>query len=131
MSEGMFEKASRLKLRFDSLHGRITVEDLWDTPLKGAGINLNDIAKALHRATKEADEVSFVDDLPEPNEDLQLMFSIVKRVIEVRLAEQKAAEDAELTRQKKQQIMAIIQKKEVEDLEGKSIKDLQELINDL
>ena len=33
----MFQKASRLKLRFDSPKGLLSVEDLWDLPLTSAG----------------------------------------------------------------------------------------------
>lgn len=127
----MFEQASRMKLRFATPRGNLPVEDIWELPLKGGDTNLDDIAKALHRETKDDTEMSFVDDPPEPNEELQLKFDIVKHVIGVRLAEQKAAENAEANRQKKQQILAIIAEKETDSLKRKSVTKLRELVDSL
>ena len=58
----MFEKATRRKLRFTSAAGLLSTEDLWDLPLTSATgkANLDDIAKALNRRLKDAEEVSFV-----------------------------------------------------------------------
>ena len=41
----MFEKASRLKLRFKTQNGIIAVDDLWDLTLD----SLNTLAKALNK----------------------------------------------------------------------------------
>lgn len=129
--EGIFEKASRAKLRFSTPRGVLSVEDVWELPLKGGNTNLDDIAKALHRETKDDSEMSFVDDPPEPNEELLLKFSVVKHVIGVRLEEQKAAANAEANRQRKQQILAIIADKETESLKRKGIDKLRALVEDL
>ncbi len=131
MSDVTFEKASQRKLRFDTARGRLSVEDLWDLPLKGADISLDALAIALHQQIRSEDEVSFVDDPPEPNEELRLRFAVIKRVIEVRLEEKKAAEAAEEKRQLKQQILGIIKDKENEDLKEASIEELQARLEDL
>ena len=57
-----FEKASRIRLRFDTPQGSLTVEDLWQLPLtsRTGRANLDDIAKSLNRQLKETAEESFV-----------------------------------------------------------------------
>jgi hypothetical protein len=129
----MFEKASRMKLRFDTPVGRLPVEDIWDLPLLGGRNDacLDELAKTLHRELKGSQEESFVIKTAEPNEKLALRFEIVKHVIHVKLEEKDAAENAELARQKKAQILAIIADKEMESLKEANIDDLRALIDSL
>jgi hypothetical protein len=126
-----FEKATRMKLRFDTSRGVLTVEDLWDLPLIGSDLCLDEIAKDLHRDLKDDSEQSFVVQTAKPDERLVLAFEIVKRVISVRLVEQEAAENAEALRQKKQKILAIIADKEDESLKETSVEDLRALLDSL
>lgn len=123
----MFEKASKLKIRFSSDRGLISVEDLWDLSLT----ELDKIAIALNNELKAAETESFIKKVATQSPVTQLMFDIVKRVIEVRLADLDKAEKAEVTRLKKQQIMSIIADKESDELKGTSLEDLQAMLNDL
>jgi len=127
----MFEKATRMKLRFATPLGRLSIEDVWELPLLGGDACLDDIARALHRELKDNSEESFVIQTTKPNEELELKFELVKHVIAVRLQEQEAAENAAKAREKKQQILAIIADKEVESLKGKGIDELRELLEGL
>jgi hypothetical protein len=128
----MFEKATRLKLRFDSPKGALTTEDLWDLPLSSATsrANLDDIARGLHRELKATiDEVSFVQPVTaKADDELQLKFDVVKRVIEVRVAERDAAKALAERREKKQRIMELIAKKQDEKLSETSIEDLERML---
>lgn len=123
----MFEKASRLKLRFDSAKGLLTVEDLWDLPLTSntGKANLDDIARDLHRLLKEADEVSFVKPAQGSTESDQLAFDVVKHIIDVRVAERDAAAQKAERAEKKQQILAMIAQKENEALGSTSLEELR------
>ena len=58
----MFEKAARLKLRFDTSKGLVTVEDLFDLPLtvRNGGASLDNIAKGIARLIRETETESFV-----------------------------------------------------------------------
>ncbi len=132
--EDMFKKATQLKIRFQTPRGFITVEDLWDLPLlpqKPGGLNLDDVAKGLHRELQQDDGQSFVLEVSKPNEALQLKFELVKCVISEKLEMQKAARLAGVARERKQQILAILADKETEALKGKSYDDLKALLESL
>ena len=129
----MFEKASRLKLRFDTPKGSLSVEDLWDLPLvihKGgtAAAGLDNLARNLNKQIKEASDDSFVTKTSAVSTVLQLKFDLVKHVIDVRLAEAALAEDAAEKRQKKQKLLEILSRKKDAELEGSSIEDLEKAI---
>jgi len=131
----MFQKASRQKLRFISPQGLLTVEDLWDIPLTTKSVgraSLDDIARSLYRALKEASEVdSFVKKSTKDSSLLQLQFDIVKHVIDIRVTEQEAAELAKSNREKKQAILSLIKEKENEKLSSSSIEELRAMAESL
>ena len=129
----MFEKASRLKLRFPSPKGALTVEDLWDLPLTSSTgkANLDDLARTLHQQLESQKVGSFVTKAATADDRLQLQFNIVLRVIEVRLAENEAAAQREAARAKKQQIMEIISRKETESLSNASLDELRAMLGSL
>lgn len=124
----MFEKASRLKIRFDTSQGQLDVEDLWDLPLTSNNrANLDDVARKLSKQVKESETESFVVKPAKANEITLLKFDIVKHVIEVRLAENEAAAITRANKERKQKILAIIANKQDEQLATSSIEDLQKL----
>uniref|UniRef100_A0AAU8KWN7 Uncharacterized protein n=1 Tax=Serratia phage Kevin TaxID=3161161 RepID=A0AAU8KWN7_9CAUD len=129
MSElNIFEIASRKKLRFETPRGAISHEDLWDLKLDTGPINLNLVAQIIHREQRAAEEVNFVDAKPTASSDLDLRMAIVKHVIaykiQVRDQQAKAAE----TRQRNELLTDIIARKQHQELEGKSIEELQAMI---
>lgn len=129
----MFEKASRLKLRFDSPQGLLTVEDLWDLPLSSPSkkANLDDIARGLFQKLQGTANISFVNRSQQADAGVQLGFDLVKHVIDVRMAENEAAATALANKQKKQRILAIIEHKENEALGATSIEDLRKMVEGL
>lgn len=133
----MFEQASRNKVRYQTPQGLLSVEDLWDLPLtsaKGTRANLDAIAIDLHKQLRDtADMVSFV--APSTTDtaqaDLQLRFEIVKHVIGVRVAERDALKEQADRREKKQRLLALIARKQDEELAGKSVDELRALAESL
>ena len=130
-TDNIFEQASRVrpKLRFDSVQGPLTVEDLWDLDLQTQRSNkasLYDIGNDLNKQVKEAtDDVLFSDEVSKVAPTLQLKLDIVKHVVEAKKAEN-AAKLAEAARNaKKQQIMGLIVQKENEQLSASSLEDLR------
>lgn len=123
----MFEKASRLKIRFETEKGIVTVEDLWDLPLTENGA-LNKLAKSLSRKIKESEEESFVVKKSSSNNTLTFAFDIVKHVIEVRMAEAEASKNKAAKKAEKEKLLSILAAKEAEDLNGKSKAEIEEMI---
>jgi hypothetical protein len=127
----IFEQATRAKLRFTTPNGMLGIEDLWDLPLTSRRANLDDIARYLDAELKSSAAVSFVKEVSETNAATKLAFDVVLHIINVKLAEQKAASLAADNREKKQRIMAIIEQKQAEALSASSIEDLQQMLNTL
>jgi len=132
----MFEKASRLKLRFDTPQGSLTVEELWELPLtsKPGKANLDDIARGLNRLLREAgDDESFVKAtaVRGASETNKLRFELVKYVIQVRLAESEALSKAQANRAQKHRILELIAQKQDAALSEKSIEDLTAMVETL
>lgn len=129
----MFEKATRIRLRFETPAGLIDIEDLWQLPLTSnrGKVNLDDIAKDLHKKRKNDDEVSFVYKDKKPESLDQLRFDIVKHIIDVKIAEREAEADAMARKEKKQKILALIAEKQDENLRGMSLEQLTAMVNDI
>lgn len=132
----MFEKASRLKLRFSSPVGSLSVEELWDLPLtsKSAQANLDDIAKSLDKKIREQGEKSFVLDAPADggaNSKNQLRFDIVLYIIGVKKAEADAKKLEVSKREQRQKIMALIAEAEDQELRSKGLDELRKALEEL
>lgn len=123
-TETMFEAASRLKLRFDSKVGQLSVEDLWDLPLTSATkANLDAIAVDLNRQLKGTEE-SFVS-TGTKNAVLELKFEVVKYIITTRVAENQAKLDERARAERKSQIATLIEQKKAEGLASLSLEELE------
>lgn len=129
----IFEQATRAKLRFSTPAGMLSVEDLWDLPLTSTAkrANLDDVARLLDAELKSTTSISFVSDVSEVNAQTKLAFDVALHIINVKVAEAKAAQEAVAIREKKQKIMAIIEQKQDESLSAASIDDLQSMLASL
>ena len=131
--ENVFEKATRLKLRFDTGKGQLTVEDLWDLPLTSTinKANLDEIARSLHKQLKNDDDVSFVDKDKKSDAIVQLKFDIVKHIIEVRLEENEKKAAARANSAKRQVLLQALAERETEDLKNKTPEEIRAMLADL
>lgn len=130
----LFEKASRLKIRFDVPNGVIDTEDLWTLPLKSTRpnqANLDDIARGLHQRIKNQEDISFVDDAKAADTETQLKFDIVRHIIGVRKSEAQAAAEAKKSAELKQRILEIKAKRQDQALEGKTDEELDALLSSM
>jgi hypothetical protein len=124
----LFMKATRWKTRFQSpRHGQVSTEDLWDLPMK----DLEAIAQGINKKVEAGGKTSFFSE-ESPSADHKeavFMLEIVKAVGAQRLADKERAEKAAETRAKKERLLSLIEKKQDEELEGKSLEELQALVD--
>jgi hypothetical protein len=120
----MFEKASKLKLRFQTSKGILTVEDLWDLTLP----QLNKIAKDLNSEIKKDSEEDFLNDRSEVDTILQLRFSIVRHIMEVKKVEVRTSQESAMNKEHNQSILRLIAEKEAEELKSLSAEELRKLL---
>jgi len=122
----MFEKATRMKLRFN-YKGVCSVEDLWDVPLR----DLDAMYRSLTKQKRDAEGDSLLETRDRGTEVLTLQTSIIKHVVEVRLQERKDIEEASAKAAKKQKILSIIAEKQDQSLRDMSEEDLANMVNSL
>lgn len=123
----MFEKASRMKLRFDVYCGVISTEDLWDLDLS----QLNAAAKGLNKEIKEVEEEDFLHETKPEDKILKLKFDLVLHVLNTKKAESKRHLEATERKVKKDKLLSILEKKQDAASEGKSVEELMDEISAL
>jgi hypothetical protein len=125
MTINIFEQATRQGLRFNTRMGKVTVEDLWQLSLNSTKVDsLESIAVAIYTEQQAAPTVSFVGAGSAASAVLTLKLDILKRIIEVRQAENAAKTNEVADRQHNERIDELIQKQKDRELEGKSIDEL-------
>ena len=130
MTENIYKYAAQMGLRFPSRRGELTVEQLFDLPLKTTvvnGIDLNGIAIAVNNQLKALGEESFVEDSSsDPKKTaLTVQLAILKDVIKTKQDENKAALlKREKAEQRKKILDAMAAKKDAA-LSAASLEDLE------
>ncbi len=117
----LFERACRLKLRFQSTKGLITTEDLFDLSLA----DLDLIAISLDKQLKESAGKSFVQKKTKADSKLKTMLDVVVSVIATKMREVEKAKQAALAKAEKAKLIDILGRKEdaeLEDLPKSEIK---------
>jgi hypothetical protein len=129
----IFEYATRNKLRFASTKGELTVEQLWDVPLRSRDdFNLNTIAKAVNKALKEVSEESFVETTKTAaHTRLEAAMETVKYVIDTKLTEEEVAKTRAAKKQEKEKLLNILAEKQDGKLSEMSERELKKQIAEL
>lgn len=123
----MFEKASRLKLRFP-YRGQCTIEDLWDIPIEA----LDDMFKTLNRLNQ--DEETLLINKDDDKEDilvLKIKIGIIRHVVSVRLKEQGEVQNEKGRADRKQALLHILAEKQNDELRSMPADELAKLIDEL
>lgn len=123
----LFEKASKMKLRFSTTKGVLSTEDLWDLSLE----SLDKIAKNLYKQIKESEEISFISEKSSEDTLASIKLEIVKFVITFKMDE---AKEKKLRAEKlalKKRIADEIAKKKDNKISEMSIEELEKVYNEL
>ncbi len=126
----IFVQATRMKLRFSTPAGLMTVEDLWDLPLQKGKVNLDALAVGISNEMAST-STSFVNKTERKNETLDMKLRIILHIIQTRMEEAEQNEKREVKAQEKARILEIIARKEDANLEGKSLDELKGLLANL
>ena len=129
----IFEFATRNKLRFASSRGELSVENLWEVPLRAKDdFNLNSIAQTVNRGLKASAEESFVETTRSPEQDRrEISLEIVKYIIEVKKTEEEALCKRLNAKREKEKLLTILAEKQDGALSALSVDELQKRIAQL
>lgn len=126
----LFAKIVKKGLTFNTPKGPLLPQQVWQLPLTGNnGFNLDEISKTLLKKVRESEEESLVTEASSMNTDDQLRLDVLKCIIADKKAEKEAREKAAATRAKNNRIKELIAKKQDQELEEKSLEELEALLS--
>lgn len=120
-------------MRFPSVRGQITTEDLFSLPLTAAnGFSLDGVAKQVNQGLKALGEESFVDQGDAAQRTtLTEMLDTVKLVIDFRQEQNKAAVAKRERRERRTKLLAALEDRENSDLAAMSKDDILKQLEEL
>lgn len=114
--QDIFMEATRMKLRFQTVKGLLSTEDLWN--LKIADLD------ALYRTVNgDAGNSNGLMDRS-VDKTVQLRLDIIEAIFTAKRDEMKAVQDKKVKAEKRDRIKLLLQKKEEENLSSKSTEEL-------
>lgn len=124
--EKMFEFATRSKMRFP-FKGQISVEDLWDLRAE----DLDTVFKTLNKQIKQTKEESLLATKTTEDTILDTKIAIVKYIFDVKVQETNTRLLEKERKEKKQKIMSILATKQEQELQNKSVEELQKMLDQI
>ena len=119
-----FERASRLKLRFN-FKGICTVEDLWDMKLE----DLDSLYRSLNGVLKGQKEDSLLEKKSPSDTKLTLQIDIIKHIVATKVQELETRKQRKETSERKEKILSIIAEKQDKELYELPVDELKKLID--
>lgn len=131
----IYKFAAQKRLRFSSVKGDLTAEQLFDLPLKSqtGSADLDTVARTINNELKGLDQESFVDvGISSPRKQLlENALAIVKDVIKTKQDANAADLLRRDNRERKQKLLAILERKEDEKLSATSIEDIKKQLAEM
>lgn len=119
-----FKLASQQKLRFHTVKGMLSTEQLWDLSLE----ELDALAVSLETEHKESGKKSFLTKTSVKDRTAKLRFDVVLDVLNTKVEEAQALQEAFEIKEHNKKIIQLISEKQDESLKGKSIKQLEAML---
>lgn len=127
----MYKIASRKKLRIQTNRGMLSVEQLWDLSKEDIG----ELAKAIRKRINDQkgvtgdSELDFLKPSAQTEETIdELTFRILKDIYQTKQAEEDKAHRRAAARENNRKILELIAKKQDQELENKSIEELEAML---
>lgn len=120
----LFENAARNKYRFQ-FRGVLTTEDLWDLKVE----QLDSIYKELNKKVKDVSEESLLNIKSSVDKETEDKIEIIKHIVAVKVAEADLKSQERNKREQKQKILEIIESKQNEELQNKSLEELKNMVD--
>lgn len=130
MNLSIIVSALRSKMRFLSARGMLSIEQLFEVPLRSTSgraedFSLDAMSQAQYRAVRDLDSGSFVDRATNKQlQDATLALDILKWVIGIKLEEETAREKAVATRAEEKRILDALAARQAQKLAGASEEEL-------
>lgn len=123
----IFKQATKLKLRFSSVRGDLTVEDLWDLPLTSkSNLSLDGVGKPIQKALRESDEDSLVAVLTTSKNELNsLRLAIIKEIISVKQEENLIKQNQAAIESQKALLKQALASKKVDEINSLSVEEIE------
>lgn len=123
----IFKQATKLKLRFSSVRGDLTVEDLWDLPLTSkSNLSLDGVGKPIQKALRESDEDSLVDvPTTSKNELNSLRLAVIKEIISVKQEENLIKQNQAAIESQKALLKQALASKKVDEINSLSVEEIE------
>lgn len=128
----VIEQAVREKLRFATVRGALTVEQLFDMPLVASdGFDLDSLSRVLLSDVKDYGQESLVKkDVNVSRDAAELRVAVVKHVIDAVQEKLDEKSAAVAKQQRRQKLLAALETKESEELATMSREDLLEALDE-
>ena len=123
----IFKQATKLKLRFSSVRGDLTVEDLWDLPLTSkSNLSLDGVGKPIQKALRESDEDSLVAvPTTSKNELNSIRLAIIKEIISVKQEENLIKQNQAAIESQKALLKQALASKKVDEINSLSVEEIE------
>ena len=127
----MYKIASRKKLRIQTNRGMLSVEQLWDLSKEDIGELAKSIRKRINdqKGVTGDSELDFLKPSEQTEETIdELTFRILKDIYTTKQAEEDKAHRRAAARENNRKILELIAKKQDQELENKSIEELEKML---
>lgn len=120
----MYKLAVKLKLRFATSKGSLSIEQIQDLSLE----ELNSLAIAIEDEYKKSGKKSFITKKSTKDKEAKLKLDILLDIINDKLEERDEASVARANKEHNQKILAQIERAKDKELEGKSVEELEAML---